>query len=84
MATGVRQQGGRAILLQSQRAVAPQHDGDAPQGVGATRRELLFAERVDAVLPGDVHVAAEAEEHAVALREVDAAAILRVQERQLP
>eukprot|EP00968_Pinguiococcus_pyrenoidosus_P005011 scaffold325_cov230-Pinguiococcus_pyrenoidosus.AAC.3 len=59
--------------------VSPDDDRDA-----ALAMLLLGRQRVDAVLPADVHVAPEAEEAAVHLRKVRQRAGASVQKRQLP
>mmetsp|Transcript_51910 Transcript_51910/g.133846 ORF Transcript_51910/g.133846 Transcript_51910/m.133846 type:complete len:214 (-) Transcript_51910:1111-1752(-) len=69
---------GRTLLVDSGLGPAPQDDGDAALAV-----LLLFWQCVDAVLPHNVGVAAEEEEHAVCLWEVQHLARLRVPEREL-
>lgn len=79
----VIQNGRRVSLLYGHGTQTPEDDRHTPQRVGSTDRDLLWAERIDTVLPLDVHVSAEAEHHTVVLWKVNAAAILSVQEGQL-
>mmetsp|Transcript_16744 Transcript_16744/g.23035 ORF Transcript_16744/g.23035 Transcript_16744/m.23035 type:complete len:238 (-) Transcript_16744:343-1056(-) len=79
----VREHGGGVGLVPNHGigTQSPQYDGNA---AAVVPRLLRVRQCIDAVLPLDVHVPAEAEHHSVGLREVKPGAIRRVQEGQLP
>ena len=66
----VRQQRRRPLLLHRQGAESPENDRHSSQRIGAALRDLLLTQRINTVLPVDVHIATEAEHHTIGLREV--------------
>jgi hypothetical protein len=75
----VREHGGTFGLLDDIRGPTPEDNGDAALAV-----LLVLGQGINTVLPVDVHVPPEGEEHPVGLREVDLFPGLSIKESQLP
>jgi hypothetical protein len=75
----VREHGGTFGLLDDVRGPTPEDNGDAALAV-----LLVLGQGINTVLPVDVHVPPEGEEHPVGLREVDLFPGLSIKESQLP
>jgi hypothetical protein len=67
--------GRAARLLDHVRGQTPEDDGDAALTV-----VLILGQGIDSVLPVDIHISAEGEQHPIGLREVDLITSFGIQE----